>query len=466
MAFKDKLMTALHDAVGYFNESGNPSSAVVKSAKDHDFNSDQTQRLIETFNTARTIYHYKSASDRTTTFPLADRDEVLTELFGKSEGAKQAEVADHDYSEYDVPVRNYQERTPAEGETKQASAEQGVEWGLTLDNSAREALQRIRVQRQVVKAAADEARVAGEKVIETIRKVAESFAYGDQSDRIARLVAGYMEDPELKDPMAKLAECIPEHRCPTPATLMAYQRQHVIDDRDLGLQVSMLKEAKSWMDVEAELLAVSGVMEKEADEFERTYAGLFSTEFQPIQSPADLIKKADTETVVKQKYPSTNLFGEPTEVERTSNSAPKNEEQSIARMISDSSFDSAKPAVQKFLETGVERAFTQPRMEANKALSERMKNVQRQIMLQDLMVNDPVLSNETPDTVADAYNSLLQMAPEVSTNKEVVRAILRQSVHSVAVSPYDAEMWTKLEGNLRNIRGKGAPMAQQGGGKR
>lgn len=53
------------------------------------------------------------------------------------------------------------------------------------------------------------------------------------------------------------------------------------------------------------------------------------------------------------------------------------------------------------------------------------------------------------------FNAILQLAPEMASNKEVVRAVLRQTVHSVAVSPYDAEIWTKLEKNLQNIRGKG-----------
>jgi len=57
--------------------------------------------------------------------------------------------------------------------------------------------------------------------------------------------------------------------------------------------------------------------------------------------------------------------------------------------------------------------------------------------------------------VAEAFNAILQLAPEMASNKEVVRAVLRQTVHSVAVSPYDAEIWTKLEKNLQNIRGKG-----------
>lgn len=459
MAFKDQLMTALHEAVGYFNECGDPSQAVIKTAKDNDFNADQTQRLLETFNTARTIYHYKSAADRTVSFPLADREAVMTELFGKVE-EKVAEAADHDYSEYDVPMRKYVEPSTDEPAEKQASSEHELPFGLTLDNAAAEAMNLIRVRRTVVKAAADEARVAGVKAAEVLERVADTFRFGEQSDRIARLTAGYMDDSQLGDVVTKLAEHIPSHRCPTTDELRRCMRQNVIDDSDLGLQVELLKEAKQWMDTEVELLAVAGQLQKEADEFERAYAELFSGTFPGEKSAADLIKISDSETVQKQKYTTSNMFGEPVDIEHTSGGASKKDPMGISGAIAQETFDSAKAPVQKFLETGVDRAFTQPAIEANKKLSERMKNVQRQIMLQDLIVNDPVLADEPPETVAEAYNSLLQLAPEVAANKEVVRAILRQTVHSVAVSPYDAEMWTKLERNLRNIKGKGGPVME------
>jgi hypothetical protein len=95
-----------------------------------------------------------------------------------------------------------------------------------------------------------------------------------------------------------------------------------------------------------------------------------------------------------------------------------------------------------------------PSKKQNVQLSERLKNVQRQLILEDLMTNDPVLSEENPETVSQAYSAVLNMAPELSANKEIVRAILRQAVHSVAISPFEAETWTKLEQNIRNIAGK------------
>ena len=85
--FKDRLMDTLHGAVKHFNETGDPNQAVVKAARDADFNPEQTTRLVEAFNTARTLFHYKSASDRTSSFALADAGAVLTDLFERQEPA-------------------------------------------------------------------------------------------------------------------------------------------------------------------------------------------------------------------------------------------------------------------------------------------------------------------------------------------------------------------------------------------
>jgi hypothetical protein len=93
----------------------------------------------------------------------------------------------------------------------------------------------------------------------------------------------------------------------------------------------------------------------------------------------------------------------------------------------------------------------------NKDLSETMHNFRRKMLLEDLIVNDPVLAEEDPDTVINAYRNLMDLAPEVSLNREVVRAILRQSVHSSAISPYDAKSFVDLEEALKSVRGTMPP---------
>ena len=84
-------------------------------------------------------------------------------------------------------------------------------------------------------------------------------------------------------------------------------------------------------------------------------------------------------------------------------------------------------------------------------IADHINNLRRSSILQDLYDNDPILSEANPKELMNAYSTIVQTSPEVSLNKEVVRAILRQSVNSMAVSPFDAKQWADLENvNLKN----------------
>jgi len=479
--FKDRLMTALHAAVGYFNQDNDPNAAVVKAAHDADFNVDQTTRLVEMFNTARTLYHYKNASDRTTTFTLAAADEVLPTLFAAPVTVAEKTAAP-DYSAYDQREQSY--HYADQMAKAAASSNAPVDASLSMQAVADQAMRALRNLRQMAKIAGDEARIAGHVSAQTFQKLAALFAYGADrqllEDRYARLVTGH-KDGEWQPVIVKLGEFVPAHNKAPEAMLDKYARVYVIDDRDLHPHLELMKEARDWMQAEAEMLAAAGQFTKEADDFERSYLVELASFF-PLPAVPGLASFIRPELIkaafVQNPGGGQQGGGQQGGGQQGGRKPDKPDEPKPNRWFTTEPWgldsipaalsDAAKPPSGS-LNVEVERAFTEPMARDNQALSERLKNVQRSIMLQDLLVNDPVLSEEAPEAVAQAYSAMLQLAPDMASNKEVARAVLRQMVHSVAVSPYDAESWTKLEGNIRNLRGKGMPMAQQqsaGGGKR
>jgi hypothetical protein len=82
-------------------------------------------------------------------------------------------------------------------------------------------------------------------------------------------------------------------------------------------------------------------------------------------------------------------------------------------------------------------------------LTDRMRNLQRQLILEDLMTTDQVLAGEDPQMVAQAYQTLVDLAPDVSLKKEIVRSVVRASVNAVSMSPFDAKSVVDLENELR-----------------
>lgn len=457
-------MGALHSAVRHFNEGADPNAAVVKAAMEHDFNADQTTRLVETFNTARTIYHYKTANDRTAEFALANSAAVIPAIFEDVEEKKSEDVVNHDYSSYDLPEANYQDGL----EIKGAAGVRDIDLGTptefmdtSLETQAERAMRVLHVQRDLAKTARSEARVAATKAADILTKLATTLGRGYEEEcqeRYNRLVAGYdkQASDRYKDQfgpvMCKLAEFVPGWMNKGAENV---DLGPVVDDRDLQEYVGQLKEAKEWMEAESEMLAVAGTLDKEADAFEREWMETIQPVFPEKEADSlvnfihpGLRKAAQARTEVKTE--GTTLFGDPYVKTKTKASPPL-----LGEAISKGVSGGVQRPISEAIETGVERAVSKPGLEQeNIALSERLKNVQRQIMLQDLMANDPVLSEESPDVVVNAYNAVLNLAPELATNKEVVRAILRQAVHSVAIDPYAAQQWTQLEQNIRNIAGK------------
>jgi hypothetical protein len=491
--FKDNLMGALHTAVRYFNSGVGPNEAVVKAAQEHDFNSDQATRLVETFNTARTIYHYKSAADRTTPFALADSAAVIPLLFKQEQ--KKADVpatANHNYGDYDKPEADYRDGL----EIKSAAGVRNIDipeprkfLDTSLNAQGIRAYEVLHMQRELAKAARDESRVAGAKASQILSKVAGDISRGYaeiQQDVYDRLVSGYLahataQTKEQWGPVIqKLGEFVPKWMQKNAEKVEDYV---VVDDRKLEPYLELLKEAKGWMEAEAEMLAVASQMEKEANDFEREWTETIAPVLPKVppkeaSTLADFIDFRLLKVAQEQPEDTTTVTGQPTinaargaKVLVNPVIPPKSEATGVKPLGGDKKPGEKKPsflteAVQKGiaepvsgmtsagLEESLRGMLSFPTKRENVQLSERLKNVQRQIMLQDLMTNDPVLSEENPETVAQAYHSVLSLAPELSINKEVVRAILRQAVHSVAISPYEAKVWTELEQSIRNIAGK------------
>lgn len=475
--FKTELMSALHSAVGAFNAGGDPNAAVVKTARDYDFNSEQTSRLLETFNTARTIYHYKSAADKASEFQLAEPGRVIPALFEEEpkEAVVLTDAVDHDYSTYNIPEAHYEDGTVI-GKT---AGVQDVDFGDTpeftdtdLNTLGNQAYATLRVQRDLAKTARDESRVAGTQAKSILDKAAASLARGyeeDVKDKYSRLGAMY-SDTEFSPVMSKFAEFVPMHLHADPC------RDRLIEDRDLGEYKDAVKEARYWMETEAEMDAMAGTLDKEADDFESkwlavvlpvlpkqampTVADFVNPELlkaAQIQPPRDWVAgggegkgkgkgkgKGNDKQDGNDKQPDKKDLGNliPTPISAGLEGRRRGWEQALG------------PAAESGVEGQLESFLNAPSEQENTALSERLKDTQRKLMLEDLMVNDPVLSEEDPQAVANAYNAVAKIAPEVASNKEVVRAILRQVVHSMAIGAYDAKSWTDLEKNLRNIAGK------------
>jgi hypothetical protein len=105
---------------------------------------------------------------------------------------------------------------------------------------------------------------------------------------------------------------------------------------------------------------------------------------------------------------------------------------------------------QDYLDKGLEglagRAFSEkPNASAGVRANVTLDNMERQLLLQELLMTDAILSKAPAAKVARAYEQILRLSPQVAKEKEVVRAILRQAVAGQAIAPHEADQWTKLD---------------------
>lgn len=452
--FKDRLMSALHSAVGNFNEGGDPNAAVIKAAADNDFNLEQTTRLVETFNTARTIYHYKTASDRSAPFALADGAVVVSDLFKPGIPAKAAAAPLPDYTEYERPESDFNRDFEAKSAEEVTPVREYLD--TSLDAQCARAFTAMNIQRDLVSTAMDNARMASTKAAQIINKLAADLRIGYEDkvrDRYSRLMACF-QGTEYVPVTEKLAANM-------PAWIKdAVCKDELVNDLDLAQYKAILKEAHKYMQLEAELLAFSGQIEKEAKAFERDWLETVSP-LLPKLADTGVSKYIDNRLLKEAQYTLTSKrespgFFNPAPVTRESKlqlGGGKGEPNPLSEAV----MEGVKKPLSEGIGSGLTDILYKPMERENKVLSERLKNVQRQIMMEDLLTNDPVLSDEEPQTVINAYDAVMKLAPDMSMNKEVVRAILRQAVHSVAIDPFAAQSWTELEKNIRNISGKALP---------
>ena len=75
-------------------------------------------------------------------------------------------------------------------------------------------------------------------------------------------------------------------------------------------------------------------------------------------------------------------------------------------------------------------------------------NRERAFLLQELVSTDPVISKFPTHQTVDAYQQMLRIAPELSREKEITRAFLRQAGASQAIAPFEAEQLIKANTQL------------------
>lgn len=450
MPFSDKLDEALRTAVRIYNESGDADTAVVKAASEHGFNRDQADRLVEKFNTAKTISFYeKHAEDRTADFDIASKEKVASMLFGDDDSWMSSEkkasagpVYDvSEYGQYNVDeVSRYGDPEYAEVEKSASEVERSDNGGWSFDTlcaASGEYLSKFSAVEEECRSVAG--MIDGVLEDETM-KIAESLSSDGTGHRYA--VFSRLRTPidgGAVDIDSKVPESVKEASAGHAREL---DRAAVLDSSSVDADLDRLRGI-------VEGYGESARIRKQAEAVSRRRSWL----------QGELTKAA-------QRHGgggggNGGGGGGGNGGGGNGNKGPADAVGGIASYMVDSLTPPSPKGLTDFLadaglgtERDIYEALYHDEGKKRKEVSEHIDKVRRSDILTDLYANDPILSEHDPDEVANAYQSLVSLAPEMSLQKEVARSVLRQMVASQAVSPFDADQWVKFDYNYNRRDGK------------
>lgn len=405
-------------------------TAAVKAARDHGFGPDMIKLMCAGYNTGATTYQRETGGNilqKHASFPLADAEAIIREVYPETSPAKVAELAQSTVvsPEYSSPPKNLAKRA-AEQPLMMKVAEEKIPLTYEREKKAADPVKILGESRRLqheIKEARHAVLYAEEQLIGTVSKMASYFKrssldrkwnygevnytaakrFGKVGELVMKAVAqhnGYLVETSAmpkkaidwkSSPFVELAECVKLAR-------------EVDDLKDKHIKVAVANREKI-----ATLTAPYRVPEPPAVK-ERS-----------ILKQAAIAPAAVNFAVVSGAL--KNLTG-----------------------------DYLKPTPTSELVRSKMDDLSDPEHE------EELRRIRAQSMLQNLLTEDEVISGHNPDQVMKAYNELSSLAPRAAQQPAVARSVLRQWMAQGDLGSYDAKGMTDLENNL--TRTQGTPAAR------
>jgi hypothetical protein len=475
------IKTALHEAVQKVNEGMTPTEALKKVASDLDLNPNFIQRTGEALNVALHYKHFKTASDRSHDFEIADIPQAVQENFTIKEKTAAEYVSEHfPESPQNDTVFNYTRmlNNPAykrafleiSGATETHEA-YPTTLGTVLTKSANY-VQRLTKQAdeaEVAKVAAEiELNSTFSCLCDEFKKDAGYRTVFEEFESQVFAKHGEASVPYL-DLLYKTAK-ISEERGVHDSGYMMFQqcKEAALFDQliNAGVKVVLAEKqaAEAFEDLSFEssyLQSCNRMLGKKAEKKEESEEGSSKHEAKETseeeaqeeereESPepedpvlAEIKKKAsDKSYTVAATYSQDPVLAEAMQKEAFFGGL-----MNIGKLMAGPIHDLAHEHASQAFSAGFKHS---PATGVKPNLT--LENMERKLLLQELMMTDSILSKVNPVKVARAFEQLMRLSPEISKEKEVVRAELRAMVASQALSKYDADLMTKLDSGMLKRR--------------
>ena len=80
---------------------------------------------------------------------------------------------------------------------------------------------------------------------------------------------------------------------------------------------------------------------------------------------------------------------------------------------------------------------------------DQLRRINSQAMLQDMILNDPVISGYEPEEVSTAYNNIVQLTPSAADKRLTIQALLRKQLQQGQFDQFEVDQLVDMEGKMR-----------------
>lgn len=410
---EDRLLLAIEKTAMVINDSElDPSEAIAKVANEMGVPPGHINLLVHAYNTGRTTRQRldgNNALERAAEFPLADASRVLELMFPDtvktaSQNRREAAIS----FEYTIPPSGMLRRRE-----KRALLANKVDWRL-CEKPPEYPCDPMAAMRK----AYGEAERLHRKIAEARREMAHAR---DKMASTFMALTDYFRQPDA----------IPIRDCKEQLTIMYGNKGGQIIDEIVNVTPGLLKLSQhKRADNRARLEPVDGepyaIVSQLLDELD---------EYKTKKSNYETIRKTageQAEAAIRpfgQPEPQSVLEGFPssTELEKTADSF-------LAPLA-------AASMLKNILSTG------QPAQRATPSIvdtidpehDQQLRAIRTQTMLQDFMLNDPVISESDPEDIVSAYNEIVQIAPRAADKRLLVQTLLRRRLAQGTLDPFEIE---------------------------
>lgn len=412
---------ALDSTIELINKGEKPTVALEKVARALDLNPNYIQRTGEALNVALTYDHFKkNASDKAADFDIAQIPNVTKSIFGSKEktiAEKKAEwfpkvAEDIDYNKFLTNPKF--KKTASEIADTDAKHDH---FGISYKGQFKKA------QDYLSKLDRDVDEMKTEKVANDIYIEGAFFS----------LVNGFKKQASYRTPFHEFeSQVYAEHgERAVPYLDLIHKAAEINDARgthDKGLiNFSKCKEAELFDSLlkAATAKAQHELEVKEAEEYITSQKKQFKEVGYKLNPLAQAFEKAACEKLA-------------CELDTLDAEMEKQALGEIGKSL-------AQDLYNQWRDTTTGKGVKKPVFE-----NTNLDNHERRTILQDLIMTDPILKKIDPRKIISAYKQMLRLSPQLTKEKEVVRAQLRQmtAIGDGTLHPTDANQLVDVNTNL------------------